>query len=179
MLVPKLRRESVVHCQSARRWVKTADMGQLVNNILLCVLAGPLLFVALASDCAHQQATNGQTTKRQQSMNDAIIGTWGGEHIRMEVTAEGAQIEYDCAHGTIDQKFVLDAQGRFDLTGTHVREHGGPVRRDEQENRHPARYKGQIKGETMTLTVTESDTDQSVGTFNLTRGQQGHVTKCR
>ena len=112
-------------------------------------------------------------------MDDAIIGTWGGEHIRMEITAQGAQIEYDCAHGAIDQKIVPDAQGHVELQGTHVREYGGPVRRDEQEDQHPARFKGQIKGETMTLTVIESDTNQSVGTFNLTHGQQGHLMKCR
>ena len=112
-------------------------------------------------------------------MDDEIIGTWGGEHIRMEVTAEGAQLEYDCAHGAIEQKITPDAQGRFELTGTHVREHGGPVRRDEQENKHPARFKGQINDDMMTLTVTESDTDQSVGTFTLTHGQQGRLMKCR
>src|SRR5205085_3967316 len=142
---------------------------QLAIKILLFVLAGPLLLASLASDCSHQQQViNDQPTKGQRNMDDAIIGTWGGEHIRMEITAQGAQIEYDCAHGAIDQKIVPDAQGRFELQGTHVREHGGPVRRDEQEDQHPARFKGQIKGETMTLTVIESDTNQSVGTFTLT-----------
>ena len=112
-------------------------------------------------------------------MDGAQIGTWGGEHISLEVTAHGGRVEYDCAHGTIDQKIVPDARGRFDLRGTHVREHGGPVRKDETADSHPARFNGEIKDNTMTLTVTESDTKETVGTFTLVYGQQPHLMKCR
>lgn len=112
-------------------------------------------------------------------MLSASNGTWGGEHIGLEVTAQGGQLVYDCAHGTIDRKIVTDAQGRFDLPGTHVREHGGPIRKDEAEDSHPARFTGQIKGDMMTLTVTESDTKELVGTFTLVYGQTPHVVKCR
>ena len=110
---------------------------------------------------------------------DAPTGTWGGEHIGLEVTEEGARVEYDCAHGTIDGKIVADARGDFELRGTHVREHGGPVRKGEAEDSHPAVYKGHVEGDTMTLNVTESDTGQSVGTFTLTRGRQPLIMKCR
>jgi hypothetical protein len=112
-------------------------------------------------------------------MEGAQIGTWGGEHIRLEVTEQGGLVEYDCAHGTIDEKIVHDVQGSFELRGTHVRERGGPVRKDEPEDSHPAVYKGQIKGDTMTLTVNESDTGQLVGTFTLAIGHQAHIMKCR
>jgi len=110
---------------------------------------------------------------------DALTGIWGGEHAGLEVTEGGGRVEYDCAHGTIDQKIVADARGVFELRGTHVRERGGPVRKGESEDSHPAVYKGQIEGDTMTLTVTESDTGQSVGTFTLTHGRQPHIVKCR
>lgn len=106
-------------------------------------------------------------------------GTWGGEHIGLEVTEEGGWVEYDCAHGTIDQKIVADARGSFELRGTHVRERGGPVRKGEPEDSHPAIYQGRIDGDTMTLTVTESDTGQPVGTFTLTLGHQPRIMKCR
>jgi hypothetical protein len=112
-------------------------------------------------------------------MSSAQTGTWGGEHISLEITAQGAQVEYDCGHGTIDQKIDTDAQGRFTLRGTHVREHGGPVRKDETADSHPAQFAGQIKGDTMTLTVTESDTREVVGTFTLIYGQPPHLMKCR
>jgi hypothetical protein len=112
-------------------------------------------------------------------VESARIGPWGGEHISLDVTEEGGRVEYDCAHGIIAQKIVPDARGCFDLRGTHVREHGGPVRKDEIEDSHPARYEGQIEGERMTLTITESDTKELVGTFTLVFGRKPHLTKCR
>ena len=110
---------------------------------------------------------------------EATKGAWGGEHIGLEVTDGGGRVEYDCAHGTIDQKIVTDAAGRFEARGTHVRERGGPARRGEPEDKHPAVYRGQIKGHTMTLSVTESDTGESAGTFTLTLGREPHIVKCR
>lgn len=110
---------------------------------------------------------------------EAPTGTWGGEHIGLEVTDGGGLIEYDCAHGTIDEKIVTDARGDFRLRGTHVRERGGPVRKGQPEDKHPAVYRGRIKGDTMTLTVTESDTGESVGTFTLMLGRQPQIVKCR
>lgn len=110
---------------------------------------------------------------------EVTTGTWGGEHVGLEVTDGGGRVEYDCAHGTIDQKIVTDARGGFELRGTHVRERGGPVRRGEPEDSHPAVYKGQVEGDTMSLSVTESDTGQAVGTFTLKLGRQPQIMKCR
>jgi hypothetical protein len=149
-------------------------------KIMLIVFAAPLVLTFLAGNCdAQKRSTVGQSSLTNSNMEDARTGTWGGDHISLEVTAEGGQVEYDCAHGTIDQKIVPGARGRFDLRGTHVREHGGPVRRDETPNSHPARFVGEIKGDTMTLTVTESDTKEVVGTFTLVYGQRPHLMKCR
>ena len=106
-------------------------------------------------------------------------GTWGGDHIRLEVTDRGAEVEYDCAHGTIDQQIFRDAQGRFDVHGTHVIEHGGPVRRGETADTHPARFSGTVEGNKMTLTVTETDTNTDIGTFTLGYGERGRIMKCR
>ena len=147
---------------------------------MMIVLAVPLVLTFLAGDCVHhKRGGGGQVSETNGDMEGARTGTWGGEHISLEVTAQGGQVEYDCAHGTIDQKIVSDARGRFDLRGTHVREHGGPVRKDETADSHPARFAGQIKGDTMTLTVTESDTKELVGTFTLVYGQRPHLMKCR
>ena len=156
------------------------------SKIMTFVLAFPLVLTFLAKDCARQNSDgnknidgNNRPSEASGKMDGAQIGTWGGEHISLEVTARGGQIEYDCAHGTIDQKIVPDARGRFDLRGTHVREHGGPVRRDETPDSHPARFTGEIKDNTMTLTVTQSDTKETVGTFTLVYGQQPHLMRCR
>ncbi len=104
---------------------------------------------------------------------------WGGEHVGLEVGGEGGRLEYDCAHGTIDEKIVADAQGRFRLRGTHVRERGGPVRKGEPADSHPAVYEGRIEGDTMTLKVKEVDTGETVGTFTLKHGREPRIVKCR
>ena len=105
-------------------------------------------------------------------------GSWGGVGIRLEITAQGATIDYDCAHGTIDQPLVADREGRFSAAGVHVREHGGPIRLDEPSDRHPAQYEGQLSGTSVRLTVTLLDTPQVVGTFNAVRGATARVIKC-
>jgi hypothetical protein len=149
-------------------------------KINIIALAFPLIITFLANDCTHQKRNvMGQPSGANGKMENAQTGTWGGEHVRLEVTAQGGQVEYDCGHGTIDQKIVPDQHGRFEARGTHVREHGGPVRKDETAETHPAQFSGQITGRTMTLTVTESDTKEAVGTFSLVYGQQPRLMKCR
>jgi hypothetical protein len=106
-------------------------------------------------------------------------GTWGGQHIRIEVGSGPAAIEYDCANGTIAGPLVLDRKGNFRWKGSHTREHGGPIRIEETPQGEPAIYSGSVKGNTMTLTVTLANTNQSIGTFMLSRGTPGRVFKCR
>ncbi|SRR6266542_2186743 len=105
-------------------------------------------------------------------------GTWGGDHIRLAVTATSATTEYDCAHGTIDQPLMADRDGRLSVTGTHTFEHGGPIRVDESADRHPARYEGRLIDDTLQLTVTITDTQQTLGTFTVKRGAAPRLLKC-
>ena len=106
------------------------------------------------------------------------LGAWGGVHVSLLLTETGGTLEYDCAHGTIDQPFVIDSSGRFQLAGTHTREHGGPIRKDEKPDTHPARYNGAVDGDTMTLTVTLTDSNEVLGAFTLTRGRMARLVKC-
>lgn len=107
-----------------------------------------------------------------------LSGAWGGAHISLQVASGDATLEYDCAHGSIDGPLRTDRDGRFDVTGTHVLEHGGPVRQGEPPDAHPARYTGRTDGREMTLTVTLTDTGQRIGTFSLVRGQAGRILRC-
>ena len=141
-------------------------------------IALPVAISLLPKDCADQKA-GGQMTSQNNTAETVERGTWGGDHIRLEVTDSGAKVEYDCAHGTIDQEIVADAQGRFDVRGTQVREHGGPVRRGETADTHPARFSGTVEGNKMSLTVTETDTGTEIGTFTLGYGENGRIMKCR
>lgn len=106
-------------------------------------------------------------------------GAWGGQHITINVAESSATIEFDCANGQIDGPLTTDRRGRFDLKGTFSREHGGPVRGNEESNGQPARYVGWTDGKRMTLTVTLIGRKESLGTFNLTRGAEGRLFKCR
>ena len=106
------------------------------------------------------------------------LGIWGGDHIRMVVSRQGAQLEYDCAIGAIDRPIVLDAGGKFTAKGSYTSEHGGPRRKDDSAAAR-ARYVGRVSAETMTLTVTLEAGAQRVGQFTLTRGTDPLLTKCR
>ena len=87
-------------------------------------------------------------------------------------------MEYDCAYGAIDEPLIPQRSRSFDLTGTHVLEHGGPIRQDEEPDIHPARYTGRIDGRLMTLTVTLTDSDLTIGTFRLVKGASPRLFKC-
>ncbi len=130
-------------------------------------------FCALAAACATLGlGPPGGDTKR------VSAGNWGAMGIALEVTESGARIEYDCAHGTIDQPLVLDKEGRFDVPGHHFREHGGPVREGEESRGEPVRYVGQVTGDTMTLTVKAQGRDEPIGNHELLRGKSGRIHKC-
>ena len=104
-------------------------------------------------------------------------GNWGGEHIKMKVTSKSATIEYDCATGVIQGPLVIDHNGNFNLRGTHHRERGGPVRADESARQVPATYTGSVKGNTMTLNLKVSNSEDE--TFTLVKGQEGELFKCK
>ncbi len=106
-------------------------------------------------------------------------GTWGGEHLGFVVSDKGAQLDFDCAHALVDSAILLDAVGNFDVAGSYVLEHGGPVYSgDTPADTHPARFSGSINGQTMTLTVTLTDTNEQVGRYQLALGTPPHVRKC-
>jgi hypothetical protein len=95
----------------------------------------------------------------------------------MEVSQSGASIQYGCAHGTIDRPIKPDSSGRFTARGTHFKERPGPVREEEMEG-EAATYTGHVDGTTMTLTVTITATQQTIGTFTLTHGRRSRIIKC-
>ena|SRR6516225_10553337 len=105
--------------------------------------------------------------------------TWGGEHIRLQITTDGAIVEFDCASGTITKPVQVDAQGQFRLTGMFTREQPGPVRKDETSTTTAATYSGDIVSDTMRLSVKTGPQNEAVGEYVLTRASAGHVVKCR
>ena len=107
-----------------------------------------------------------------------LTGMWGGDHIALTVADTGTHIEFDCAHGDIPITLMVNARNEFDVSGTFVREHGGPIRVGEMPDSHPAAYVGSVTETTMVLTVRLTDTNEVIGTFTLSRGSPGRVVKC-
>ena len=74
--------------------------------------------------------------------------------------------------------FMLALSGKLVVKGLYVREHPGPVREGEEGRGEPAVYSASLTGQTMTLTVTLSQTSETVGPFTLTHGKIGRLRKC-
>ena len=110
-------------------------------------------------------------------MQKIPAGTWGGQHVKINVDSVSATIEYDCAHGTINGPLKLDNKGNFSLKGTHATE-GGPTRLNPEKGRD-AIFTGWTDGKTMKLTVRFKDSKEDIGTFDLERGNPGRLRKCR
>lgn len=121
----------------------------------------------------------GKKAVRRRAAAALIPGMWGGEHIRFEVTEAGANVEYDCAHGTVEGKIVVDSQGRFNVYGLHYEEHGGPMRPGDDAGGYRVRLSGRVGGSLLKLTVTRADTRKVVGTFDLARDREPVLVKCR
>ena len=130
----------------------------------------------LAAACATLAAFCSPT-----SADDASVaaGSWGGDHLLLDVTSLGATAEFDCAHGTVDAPLTLDSSGRFDLPGTFTREQPGPTRQDESMPTLPARYRGVSANSTLTLTVMLTDSQETVGAFTVQHGVEPRLTKCK
>ena len=107
-----------------------------------------------------------------------VAGEWGGEHLGLTATETGANLEFDCAAGTIGEPIRPDDSGDFSVTGVQFPGHGGPIQVGETIESHPARYDGTVRGDQMTLTVTLTDSDTSLGSFTLIQDGIPNVTKC-
>jgi hypothetical protein len=141
--------------------------GQVACGLESVMRVSPLLFLLAC-------ASNPGGASR---LDQVPHGDWGGEHVRLTVTDAGAQIEFDCAHGSLDEPLMLDASGRFDVKGTLVGE-AGPIRKDDTEKAQPCRYRGETDGQHMSLEVTlEGGT--SGGSFSLAKGGRARLVKCR
>ena len=104
---------------------------------------------------------------------------WGGDHVEMEVTASDARLEFDCAHGTIDEPLRPDSKGVYQAKGTYTPERSGPSRDGNASRTAKVTYAGTIAGDAMTLRIGADGQDTPSTTYQLTRDRRGNVRKCR
>ena len=145
-----------------------------------CSLSLGFVFFAVLMNAKSCDSKNSDASQRVSSAGDKLAkGVWGGQHIRFEVSDNGVDIEFDCAHGAIKQAIVLDSQGKFDVGGMYAAEHGGPVRRDEESNERAVHYAGTVQGDQLTLAISDPKTNEDIGSFTLTKGNEGRIRKCK
>lgn len=105
-------------------------------------------------------------------------GIWGGTGIGFDAGENGVQVEFDCAQGEINQKFLTDENGNFNLNGFYTYE--TPVRRiDFTPKPQAASFQGRISGSTMNLKVVLTESKQLIGEYTLTRDAMPGIRKCR
>lgn len=145
------------------------------QNLTYGLLFLPLMLFALWQSGSCKSA---QTETMPKEQNRVTIGTWGGQNIRLNLTDSGAELQFSCAHGTINQPLTVDDEGRFNAKGTFVAETPGPLREDRPPKTQPALYEGSVKNQDMTLKVTITETKEKVGEFTLKHGSVGRVHRC-
>jgi len=104
-------------------------------------------------------------------------GTWGGAHLRMEVSESGAELEFDCGSALISEPLALDANHNFHVAGSYKRGDFGPTREGEKTKSN-AIFTGSVEGNTLKLTMELNDQD-TTQSFTLTKGHEPKLFKCK
>jgi hypothetical protein len=103
-----------------------------------------------------------------------IVGTWGGDNAGLIVTDSTVHVHIGCTLGDARGPVRPDADGRFEALGTYNVD-AYPIDRGIT---HPARFTGRIVGQSMTLTVTLTDTARQLGPVTLTYGKEPQMGPC-
>lgn len=106
-----------------------------------------------------------------------LIGVWGGPHAGIEFAGGLADVQFDCASGTIDEPITPVAGGKFLVKGTYRAGAPGPIRVGQIFKSEPARYSGEVVEHVMTLNVALED-GTALGPFTMTEGEAPQLTRC-
>ena len=106
--------------------------------------------------------------------NLVIQGTWGGDNAGLIVNVDDVHVHIGCTLGDAKGPVQTDLNGHFEATGTYNVD-AYPVNRGIE---HPAKFSGDVAGNTMTLTVSLTDTGQVLGPVTLTYGKQAQMGPC-
>jgi hypothetical protein len=103
---------------------------------------------------------------------DLPKGTWGGENAVVMVSDTAIHVHIRCTYGNAPRPGL--SNGRFEESGQHnVDAH--PV---DAGIYHPARFTGLVRGSRMTLTVTLTDTNATLGPVVVLYGQEPRMGPC-
>ncbi len=139
-----------------------------------------LITACVGLSCAGQMKASRPAQSGPAAPTKAVPeGVWGGEHIRMEVNDSGADIEFDCARGSISQPLELDGKGHFKVQGIYMAQTPAPAAVDGglTASGVKATYSGTLSGSSLRLEVFIEGQDMP-RTFDLVQGDQGRLAKC-
>ena len=112
-----------------------------------------------------------------QGKPEHLIGLWGGPLAAVEFQGGLADVQFDCAAGTIDEPIVPGPDGKFLAKGTYRTGATGPIRVGQIFRNQPARYSGAVVKNAMTLSVMLED-GTTLGPFSLMEGTPPQLTRC-
>lgn len=102
-------------------------------------------------------------------------GVWAGPDARVTVAASGAEFAFHCGAGSAPPPLTLDSSGRFALAGSYELQ-AGP----EPYRQQPARFRGRVRGQAMTLEVRLDDGSLARGPSELILGgPEPQLRRCR
>src|ERR1700687_979778 len=103
-----------------------------------------------------------------------VVGTWGGDNAGLIVNDTDVHVHIGCTLGDAVGPIRPDANGQFEAPGTSNVD-AYPVDRGITR---PAAFSGQIIGQTMTLTVSLTDTARVLGPVTLIYGKEPQMGVC-
>jgi hypothetical protein len=155
-----------------------------MKNFLALALCLPIAFAFVNNCFSKANEANKETSMTsstfsasQHSPSSDLVGVWGGTGISLEINESGAELNYDCAHGSIEGAPVRVDQRKFTGKGQHFKERPGPTREDQAKG-EAAEYSFTVEGDSMTLTVSLPQSKESLGPYSLKKGKYGRVRKC-
>jgi hypothetical protein len=105
-----------------------------------------------------------------------LDGVWGGDRARLIATDSGANLELECADGSIQGPIQPADDGTFTAVGTFASRGPGPQRVDA-----PAppvvRYAGSVTNDLLTLSVWVPGVEQPQ-TWRLRKGAKTKMVRC-
>jgi hypothetical protein len=106
-----------------------------------------------------------------------LSGGWGGPHAAIVFQGGLADVQFDCASGSIDVPVYPAKDGAFTARGTYRAGSPGPVRVGQIFRSVPASFAGRVLKDVMTMSVTLED-GTAIGPFTLARGAAPQMTRC-
>jgi hypothetical protein len=105
-----------------------------------------------------------------------LLGTWGGEGIRVEGTTTGARVQVDCQLARTDEAISLDESGEFVITMTFAPLQGAPM--EDPEDGPSSRIKGRVEKDVLHLTIGSEDPEVE-RIFTLQRNAKAKLPNCK